>query len=151
MSKKSSSFLITGSEDKTVKLWDLSPLFSSKKGSVSSGLPLHPVARFTKKAHEKDINSIAIAPNDKLFATGSQDKTAKIFDVAEGKLLGTLRGHKRGIWCVSFSPADQVVATSSGDKTIKIWSLSDYSCLRVSLPFLTQLECQRGAGLTQQN
>jgi len=127
LSKKTTSFLVTGSEDKTVKLWDLTTLFSSKKASATPG---NPVAKFTKKAHEKDINSIAVAPNDKLFATGSQDKLAKVWDAADGRLLGTLRGHKRGVWAVAFSPVDQVLATSSGDKTIKIWSLTDYSCLR---------------------
>lgn len=132
LSKKTTSFLVTGSEDKTVKLWDLTTLFSSKKPLTAPG---HPIAKFTKKAHDKDINSVAVAPNDKLFATGSQDKLAKVWDAADGKLLGTLRGHKRGIWCVAFSPVDQVLATSSGDKTVKIWSLTDFSCLRVCYLF----------------
>ena len=34
--------------------------------------------RITQKAHDKDINSIVVAPNDKFIATGSQDKTAKV-------------------------------------------------------------------------
>lgn len=32
----------------------------------------------TTLAHQKDINSVTISPNDKLIATGSQDKTAKV-------------------------------------------------------------------------
>lgn len=32
----------------------------------------------TTLAHQKDINSVNISPNDKLIATGSQDKTAKV-------------------------------------------------------------------------
>ena len=65
------TFLVSGSEDLTLKLWDLPSEF--EEGEVTS---LH--SRFTEKAHDKDINSIAIAPNDKLLATGSQDKTAKV-------------------------------------------------------------------------
>lgn len=32
----------------------------------------------TEIAHDKDINSVSVSPNDKLIATGSQDKTAKV-------------------------------------------------------------------------
>lgn len=87
-------------------------------------------SHYTVQAHEKDINTIAIAPNDKIFATGSQDKLAKIWNLQDGTLMGTCKGHKRGVWSVKFSPVDQCLATSSGDRTIKIWSLNDYSCLR---------------------
>lgn len=87
-------------------------------------------SHYTIQAHEKDINTIAIAPNDKVFATGSQDKLAKIWNLQEGTLIGTCKGHKRGVWSVKFSPVDQCLATSSGDRTIKIWSLNDFSCLR---------------------
>lgn len=87
-------------------------------------------SHYTVQAHEKDINTIDIAPNDKVFATGSQDKLAKIWNLQEGTLIGTCKGHKRGVWSVKFSPVDQCLATSSGDRTIKIWSLNDFSCLR---------------------
>ena len=35
-------------------------------------------ARLTQKAHDKDINAVAVAPNDKLLCTGSHDRTAKV-------------------------------------------------------------------------
>ncbi|KAJ1963994.1 U3 small nucleolar RNA-associated protein, partial [Dipsacomyces acuminosporus] len=129
-------FMITGSEDRTVKMWDLSPLraiFESPEtafNAISETGPIKLHTLYTFQAHEKDINSICVAPGDNIFATGSQDKTAKIWDRATGKLLGTLQGHRRGIWGVAFSPVDRVIATTSGDRTIRLWSLSDYSCLK---------------------
>ena len=97
--------------------------------------PLEQNPSFSRsQAHEKDINSISISSNDKMFATGSQDKTIKIWSVADGKLLGTCTGHKRGVWCVQFSPVEYTIVSSSGDKTIKIWSTNDFSCLKVSKP-----------------
>ncbi|CAG8602427.1 5535_t:CDS:2 [Racocetra fulgida] len=122
-SKKSLKFCLTGSQDRTIKYWDLSHLGESDEN-------FRPKALYTNKAHDKDINSIAVAPNDKIFATGSQDKSVKIWSIADGKLLGTCSGHKRGVWSVQFSPVDQTIATSSGDKTIKIWSTTDFSCLK---------------------
>ncbi|KAJ1672564.1 U3 small nucleolar RNA-associated protein, partial [Spiromyces aspiralis] len=128
--KPGCNFMITGSQDRTVKLWDLSGVPKTSAAARQLAAPIRLSARYTFKAHDKDINSLAIAPNDQVFATGSQDKTAKLWSVAEGKLLGTFQGHRRGVWSVTFSPVDQVLATTSGDKTIKLWSLSDFSCLK---------------------
>ncbi|CAG8521953.1 11221_t:CDS:10, partial [Cetraspora pellucida] len=124
-SKKSLKFCLTGSQDRTIKYWDLSHLDRSRPDEN-----FRPKVLYTNKAHDKDINSIAVAPNDKIFATGSQDKSVKIWSVNDGKLLGTCSGHKRGVWSVQFSPVDQTIVTSSGDKTIKIWSTTNFSCLK---------------------
>ncbi|KAJ2000072.1 U3 small nucleolar RNA-associated protein, partial [Coemansia thaxteri] len=129
-------FMITGSEDRTVKMWDLSPLSAlldapeRAAAIVGESGPLKLRSTYTFQAHEKDINSICVAPGDGIFATGSQDKTAKIWDVASGKPLGTLQGHRRGVWSVVFSPVDRVVATTSGDRTVKLWSISEFACLK---------------------
>lgn len=34
----------------------------------------------TEKAHDKTISSVVVAPNDKFVATGSMDKTAKVYE-----------------------------------------------------------------------
>ena len=130
-------FLITGSQDKTIKRWDISP--SATKS---------PRAAYTRKAHDKDINAIATSHSttSPLFASASQDRTVKIWDVETGDAIGVLRGHKRGVWSVAFSPlstpalttneaggassAKGMLVTGSGDKTVRIWSLHDYSCIR---------------------
>ncbi|KAJ1991255.1 U3 small nucleolar RNA-associated protein [Dimargaris cristalligena] len=132
-------FLISGGQDRTIKRWNL--------GNLAAGeSPVALESEYTVKAHEKDINTIAVAPNDQVFATGSQDRTATLWSTATGGALGHFKGHKRGIWKVQFSPVDQILATGSGDHTIKLWSLSNFSCLKtfeghtsgvVNLRFLT--------------
>lgn len=128
-------FAVTASQDHTIKMWDLSEISAPSSSEIPSVKSL-----LTLKAHDKDINALDIAPNNRLLATGSQDKTAKLFalDVSKQaagevsvRLLGTLQGHKRGVWSVKFSPNDQVVATASGDKSIKLWNVNDFSCLKV--------------------
>jgi U3 small nucleolar RNA-associated protein 13 len=62
-------------------------------------------------AHDKDVNALAFSPNDALLATGSQDKTIKLWKLPHLVLHATLRGHKRGVWDLAFSPVDQVKIT----------------------------------------
>jgi U3 small nucleolar RNA-associated protein 13 len=121
------AFCITASMDRTLKRWNLPGL---DELSTLSEDPIKLVASTSIRAHEKDINIVAVAPNDSLVASGSQDKTVKLWNATDLSLRATLKGHKRGVWDCQFSPIDRVIATSSGDKTIKLWSLSDYSCVR---------------------
>eukprot|EP01018_Ginkgo_biloba_P035898 Gb_13772 [translate_table: standard] len=126
LSKKAKNFFVSGSSDRTIKVWSMA-------GALDSGSICDPI-KFSSQAvvaaHDKDINSLAVAPNDSLICSGSQDRTARVWRLPDLVPVVVLRGHKRGIWCVEFSPVDQCVMTASGDKTIKIWSLSDGSCLK---------------------
>ncbi|EFX01493.1 small nucleolar ribonucleoprotein complex [Grosmannia clavigera kw1407] len=136
------AFLVTGSQDLTIKRWEV-----PRTASASS----QQRAVFTRKAHDKDINAVDVDAHGQLFASSSQDRTAKIWSVREGEVQGILRGHRRGVWSVRFAPAhtppvtgedgtavggagsslrSRLVLTGSADKTVKIWSLADYSCIR---------------------
>ena len=129
-------FVVTASQDRTLKLWDLSQLTDDNRFTKLSSL-------ITLKIHEKDINAIDIAPNNGLLVSGSQDRTVKVFRLnytAPGKhtkpsatldTLATCRGHKRGVWSVQFSPAEQAFASASSDQTVRMWSLQDFACVRV--------------------
>ncbi|GAA5854118.1 hypothetical protein JCM8547_008235 [Rhodosporidiobolus lusitaniae] len=142
VSKRDKHLLITASQDRTAKVWDLASLLSSSSSASLSDSPSPLRALATTKIHDKDINSLDISPNDKLLASGSQDRTAKLFTIlytaatksspaqASLSLLGTLKGHKRGVWSVKFSPVDQCLATASGDRTVKLWSLQDLTCVK---------------------
>ncbi|EPS65766.1 hypothetical protein M569_09011, partial [Genlisea aurea] len=125
-SKKNKNFFVSGSSDRTLKLWSLDglPDFAADDGVFNLK------TKAIVAAHDKDINSLAVAPNDSLVCSGSQDRTACIWRLPDLVSVAVLRGHKRGIWSVEFSPVDQCVMTASGDKTVKIWAISDGSCLK---------------------
>lgn len=123
-SRKWKNFFVSGSCDRTIKVWSLD--------GVSEDVDHETVlkAKAVVAAHDKDINSLAVSPNDSLVCSGSEDRTACIRRLPDLVSVVVLKGHKRGIWSVEFSPVDQCVITSSADKTIKIWAVSDGSCLK---------------------
>lgn len=138
--KKTNRYVVSVSKDNTWKIWDLKDVVEPyEKASDDStlSLPLITIQSsfLTSKCHNKDINCVSVAPNDRYFATGSQDRDVRIFEIHSlkervVKEVGILKGHKRGIWNIAFSPVDQVIATCSSDKTMKLWSLKDYVCLK---------------------
>ncbi|EEQ46291.1 conserved hypothetical protein [Candida albicans WO-1] len=117
-SQNEPKFLITGSSDLTIKKWKI----PNTPNSIVK------TSEYTRRAHDKDINSIDVSPNDEYFATASYDKLGKIWQTDSGETIGVLKGHKRGLWDINFYKFDKLIVTGSGDKTIKVWSLLDFSC-----------------------
>jgi WD40 repeat protein/serine/threonine protein kinase len=75
----------------------------------------------TLKGHTDRVTSVVYSRDGKRLASGSEDKTVKVWDVQTGQELLTFRGHTGGVWYVAFSPDGQRLASASGDKTVKVW------------------------------
>jgi WD40 repeat protein len=70
----------------------------------------------------------AFSPDGQRIVTGSGDKTARVWNAANGQLLATLVGHTAPVWHAAFSPDGQRIATASDDHTVRVYrvvTLSD--------------------------
>ena len=109
--------LATGSDDTTVKLWQL-----------SDNSALTCVATLT--GHDGQVYSVAFDPTGTLLATGSSDGTAKLWRLsADGATfvatcVATLVGNGGQVYSVAFHPTARLLATGSEDSTAKLWRLS---------------------------
>ena len=148
------AFVVSGSNDKTVKVWDCAAALASWDATNADGdeggvepVALPVLAGF--KAHDKDINDADVSPDDSMICTASQDKTLRLYSItfrlggAAGKsgkrirpsaaaltLHGVLRGHRRGVWSTTFSPSARTVCSASGDRTVRIWNIDTLQCVR---------------------
>lgn len=66
------------------------------------------------RGHRGPVRSCSFNGAGSRFATVSYDKTGKVWDVANGSELATLRGHTAMLRTCEYSPVEEVVATAGG-------------------------------------
>jgi hypothetical protein len=90
--------VLTGSGDKTARLWD-----------AQTGAP-----RGEPLKHEGAVNAVAFSPDGATVLTGSYDNTARLWDAKTGKPRGEPLKHEFAVEAVAFSPDGATVLTGSG-------------------------------------
>jgi WD40 repeat protein/tRNA A-37 threonylcarbamoyl transferase component Bud32 len=76
------------------------------------------------------VHGVAFTPDGRYLAGASGDGTIKVWDVASGRLVRTLRGHSGRVNCVAFSPDGRFLASASEDRTVRLWQASTGKWLR---------------------
>lgn len=76
----------------------------------------------TLRGHLKGVNSVAISRDGEMLASGSSDKTIKLWNLKTGAEICTLSGHSHPVRSVAISQDGEMLASGSSDKTIKLWN-----------------------------
>ncbi|KAL2889117.1 Vegetative incompatibility protein HET-E-1 [Ceratocystis lukuohia] len=84
----------------------------------------------TLEGHVASVSSVVFSYDGQRLASGSDDKTVKIWDATSGACLQTLEGHVASVSSVVFSYDGQRLASGSWDSTVKIWDATSGACLQ---------------------
>ncbi|KAI9840728.1 MAG: WD domain protein [Sclerophora amabilis] len=110
-----SKTLATGSDDKSIRLWD-----------VSTGKP-YPMPLI---GHQNYIYSIAFSPKGNMLVSGSYDEAVFLWDVRSGRCMRSLPAHSDPVGGVDFVRDGTLVVSCAGDGLIRVWDTATGQCLR---------------------
>ena len=84
--------------------------------------------------HTGAVLSLTFKPGEYLLASGSDDKTIRIWHLADANNLRhvrTLKGHASRVWAVAWSPNGQTLASAGDDGTVRLWNPKNGKSLAV--------------------
>ncbi|EIN07139.1 dynein regulator [Punctularia strigosozonata HHB-11173 SS5] len=126
--------LVSGSNDHTVRIWNA--LNGEAKMELLGHDHVVEVVAFAPIAAYGAIRELAGIPKTTqnkpgaFVASGSRDRTIRLWDAQTGQLLRTLHGHDNWIRGLVFHPSGKFLLSASDDKTIRIWELNTGRCLK---------------------
>ncbi|MFE1171332.1 hypothetical protein [Streptomyces sp. NPDC058773] len=94
---------------------------AAARGSLLSADAAFRANQFT--GHTGFVNAVAHSPDGRTIATGSQDRTIKLWDARTHQLRGTLTGHTLGVSSLAFSRDSHTLASGGDDRIVRLWNL----------------------------
>lgn len=105
-------YLFSGSEDKTVRCWDL------ERTNHPSGCQIR-----NYHGHVGGIYAMALHPELDLLFTGGRDQVIRVWDIRSRTEVMVLTGHRSDITSLASQIGDPQIVSSSMDSTIRLWDL----------------------------
>ncbi|NTW21125.1 MAG: hypothetical protein HGA42_16735, partial [Nostocales cyanobacterium W4_Combined_metabat2_030] len=83
----------------------------------------------TLEGHSSWVYSVAWSADSQTLASGSLDKTVKLWNVQTGDCVRTLEGHSHWVRSVAWSGDSLTLASGSSDNTVKLWNMQSGECI----------------------
>jgi WD40 repeat protein/serine/threonine protein kinase len=108
-------FVLSGSADKTLRLWD-----------VESGQCMK-----VFQGHGKGVTSVCMTSDAMYALSGGADGNVKFWDMSKGRSMKTLSGHDGPVNAVSISHDGILIISAGEDMTVRCWEAASGKCVRV--------------------
>jgi len=82
------------------------------------------VAEFGE-GHSDVLFDAEISPDGKLLATAGYDQTVKVWKLADGSLVRSLKAHNGAVFDLAFNRDGSILASASADETVKLWNVAN--------------------------
>lgn len=106
---------ISGSEDNTVRLWDL-----------TQGRCMH-----VFEGHSGSVQAVALSPDGGLVLSAGKDRTLRLWDVETKECLRTFEGHSGAVTALAFARDGKLALSGGADNTLILWRLDVGHPLRI--------------------
>jgi len=103
----SNEWFVTGSADRTIKIWDL-----------ASG-----VLKLTLTGHINTVRGLAVSPRHPYLFSAGEDKKVLCWDLEYNKVIRHYHGHLSGVYCLDMHPTLDVLVSGGRDSTARVWDM----------------------------
>eukprot|EP00041_Stephanoeca_diplocostata_P011092 m.180051 g.180051 ORF g.180051 m.180051 type:complete len:474 (+) comp18408_c0_seq6:214-1635(+) len=109
-------WFVTGSADRTIKIWDLAS--GTRKLSLTG--------------HIATVRGVAVSPRHPYLFSCGEDKMVKCWDLETNMVIRHYHGHLSAVYCLALHPTLDVLMTGGRDSSVRVWDMrtkSQVHCL----------------------
>ena len=109
----SNEWFVTGSADRTIKIWDLAKCCAGAEGGL----------KLTLTGHINAIRGLAVSPRHPYLFSAGEDKMVKCWDLEYNKVIRHYHGHLSAVFSLSLHPILDVLVTAGRDSVARVWDI----------------------------
>lgn len=111
----SNQWFVTGSADRTIKVWDL-----------ATG-----ILKLTLTGHINTVRGLAVSPRHPYLFSCGEDKQVKCWDLEQNKVIRQYHGHLSAVYSLALHPTIDVMVTGGRDSTARVWDMRSKQAVHV--------------------